>query len=36
MEVKFEADAKGRITGMRFHTGFQENILRRVEEIYLP
>ncbi len=36
MEVKFDADAKGRITGMRFHTGFHENILRRVEEIYLP
>ncbi len=36
MEVKFDTDAKGRITGMHFHTGFQENNLRRVEEIYQP
>lgn len=36
MEVKFDADAKGRITGMRFFSGFYDNILRRIEEIYVP
>jgi hypothetical protein len=34
MEVIFDADKKGNITGIRFHNGFTENLLRKVEEIY--
>ncbi|MCU0380015.1 MAG: DUF3471 domain-containing protein, partial [Chitinophagaceae bacterium] len=34
IEVNFDADAKGKITGMRFFSGFYDNTLRKIEEIY--
>jgi CubicO group peptidase (beta-lactamase class C family) len=34
MEVNFDADAKGKITGMRFFSGIYDNVLRKIEEIY--
>jgi CubicO group peptidase (beta-lactamase class C family) len=34
MEVNFDADSRGRITGMRFFSGFYDNVLRKIEEIY--
>ncbi len=33
-EFFFDADAKGKITGMRFFNGTRDNILKKVEEIY--
>jgi hypothetical protein len=34
MELVFDADKKGTITGMQFHNGFAQNLFRKVDEIY--
>jgi hypothetical protein len=34
MEIVFDANAKGVITGAHFFNGFKDIILKRVEEIY--
>jgi hypothetical protein len=34
MDLVFDADKKGNITGLRFHNGFAENHFRKVDEIY--
>jgi CubicO group peptidase (beta-lactamase class C family) len=33
-EINFDADTKGRITGMRYFNGSRDNVLKKVEEIY--